>query len=248
MTEDSTDDGRTVDDDGTNGSGDETKGNDNGTDGSGDATTNTVESESEPDAVGDGRPKFVEVVTADGERHEHGDSYLRQSKDAFVVSPEPEFPSDQTVTYRKKDLSRVSVDQHHSSCFITTAVAGEERTLTALRDFRDDALSPSPVGRPLVAVYERISPPIARTLAERSDGATALTVRWLVRRCAALARRRESADGVARSWLTISLVALYVVGVAVAATGHVAATTAEYAATVATGRRGGRTRRRSVTE
>lgn len=176
------------------------------------------------EAVGDGRQKYVEVVTADGERHEHGDSYLRQTEGAIFVSAEPGFTPGDTVTYRKRELSRVTIEQHHSSCFITTAVAGEERTLADLRGFRDEALSPSPVGRPLVGLYERVSPPIADTLAARPDGVTARAVRSLVRRCAGLARRREEAAPPARAALSAVLVALYVVGVAVAAIGHVAAT------------------------
>ena len=176
------------------------------------------------EAVGDGRKKYVEIRTVDGERHEHGDSYLRQSERVFFVSPEPGFAAEDTVTYRKAELARVTVEQHHSACFITTAVAGEERTLADLRGFRDETMSPSPIGRPLVGLYERISPPIADTLAARPDGVTARTVRSLVRRCAGLARRRESASPPGRVALSVLLVALYVVGVAVAATGHVAAT------------------------
>ena len=175
------------------------------------------------EAVGDGRQKYVEVETADGERHEHGDAYLRQSERVIFVSAEPGFPDDETVTYRKGELARVTVEQHHSACFITTAVAGEERTLAALRGFRDDALSPSPVGRPLVRVYETVSPPVADTLAARPDGVTARTVRWLVRRCARLARRRETASPLGSAGLSLLLVALYVVGVAVGVAGHVAA-------------------------
>ncbi|QLG26632.1 hypothetical protein HUG10_03345 [Halorarum halophilum] len=176
------------------------------------------------EAVGDGRQKYVEVVTATGERHEHGDSYIRQSEGAIFVSTEPGFAPEDTVTYRKPELSRVTIEQHHSSCFITTAVAGEERTLAALRGFRDKAMAPSPLGRPLVGLYEQISPPIAGTLAERPDGATARVVRALVRSCAGLARRREATSGHGRVALSALLVALYVVGVVVAAAGHVAAT------------------------
>lgn len=176
------------------------------------------------EAVGDGRQKYIEVETSEGGRHEHGDSYLRQSEQVIFVSSEPGFGPNETVTYRKQELARVTVEQHHSSCFVTTAVAGEERTLADLRRFRDDAMSPSPLGRPLVDLYERISPPIADTLAARPDCVTARAVRWLVRTCAGLARRRETASPPERAVLSALLVALYVVGVAVAAIGHVAAT------------------------
>ncbi|WP_435063843.1 CFI-box-CTERM domain-containing protein [Halobaculum sp. EA56] len=173
-------------------------------------------------AVGDGRPKYVEVVTLDGDRHEHGDSYLRETEDAFFVSPEPEFSRSETAVYEKESLARVSVEQHHSACFVTTAVAGEEETLATLRTFRDDVLRPSPVGRPLVGVYERVSPPVADTLAENPRGRTARAVRGLVRRCAALARRREAAGPVGSAALSATLTALYVVGVGVAVAGHLA--------------------------
>ena len=175
------------------------------------------------DAVGDGRQKYVEVVMADGERNEHGSSYFRQAEETIFVSSEPGFPAGDTVAYRKHELSRVTIEQHHSSCFITTAVAGEERTLAALRGFRDETMTPSPIGRPLVALYERISPPIAETLAARPDGVTARFVRSLVRTCARLARRREGAAGPTRVALSVSLVGLYVVGIVAAVLGHVAA-------------------------
>ena len=176
------------------------------------------------EAVGDGRQKYVEVVTADGDRHEHGDSYLRETEAAFVVSTEPGFPGGATVTYRKEELSRVSIEQHHSSCFITTAVAGETETLSALRGFRDDALAPSPAGRPLVTLYEAVSPPIAGTLAARPDGATARTVRRLVRICARLARSRERASAPRAAAIGALLVGIYAVGLLVASVGHVLAT------------------------
>jgi len=166
------------------------------------------------EAVGDGRQKYVEVVTADGDRHEHGDSYLRETEAVFLVSTEPGFPERETVTYRKRDLARVSVEQHHSSCFITTAVAGEAETLAALRGFRDDALAPSSAGRPLVTLYEAVSPPIADTLAARPDGATARAV-----------RRRVWPRGCPRSAaIGASLVAIYAFGLAVASVGHLLAT------------------------
>lgn len=172
------------------------------------------------EAVGDGRQKYVEVVTSEGDRHEHGDSYLRETEAAFLVSTEPGFPERETVTYRKRDLARVSVEQHHSSCFITTAVAGEEETLAALRGFRDDALAPSPAGRPLVSLYEAVSPPIADTLAARPDGMTARAVRRLVRRCAGLARLRERSSPPRSTAVGALLVAIYAFGLAVASVGH----------------------------
>ncbi|SHH35961.1 CFI-box-CTERM domain-containing protein [Halobaculum gomorrense] len=178
-------------------------------------------------AVGDGRTKYVEVVTVGGDRHEHGDSYVREDAGAFYVSADSGFPPARTEVYHKKDLARVSIEQHHSACFVTTAVAGEEETLAALRGFRDGSLRPSPVGRPLVAVYEAVSPPIADTLAAHPDARTARVVRRLVRACAALARRRERAGPVVTAALSVLLTALYVVGVAIAAAGHLATAVAE---------------------
>jgi hypothetical protein len=161
----------------------------------------------------------MELVTADGEHVEHGDAYLRYSADRLLVSSDPAFPASGTNVYRKADLHRVEIDQHHSACFITTAVAGDAETLTTLREFRDDAMVQTLIGGAMVDLYERISPPIAATLAAHPDGWTARAVRWLVRRCAALARRREEADGVARRLHTVALVLLYVFGVCVAAFG-----------------------------
>lgn len=171
------------------------------------------------ETVGDGRPKHVELVTDDGERIERGDVYIRYSAELFLVSADPEFPENETEVYPKADLHRAHVDQHHSACFITTAVAGESETLSALRGFRDDAMTPTLVGGGLVAIYERISPPIAATLSAHPGSRTTRTVRRLVRRCAALARRRETATGVSRGLHSMALVLLYVFGLCVAAGG-----------------------------
>lgn len=147
--------------------------------------------------VGDGRTKHVTVITREGERHEHGDVSVKHSAEAYLVSPTFEFPDGKTTRYEKTDCERVTVTQHHSSCFITTAAAGEGETLESLRTFRDDALAATPAGRALVAAYERISPPIAATLAAAPEGYTARAVRRLVERCGALARRRRRAGSAA---------------------------------------------------
>lgn len=170
--------------------------------------------------VGDGREKYLVAHTTDGERVEYGETYVKHAADAYVVSDDPAFPPDETERLSKADLARVEVDQHHSTCFITTA-AGDEGDLAALRGFRDDAMAESRVGRPLVALYERVSPPIARTLAAHPTATTTRLVRWLVGRCAALARRRETVNA-ARPLISVLLVALYVVGLACAAAGHAA--------------------------
>jgi hypothetical protein len=178
--------------------------------------------ESGPTAVGDGRQKHVSVHTLTDDHHDHGNVYLKHSSVAFFVSPDASFPDGETTQYAKSDLSRVEVTQHHSMCFITTATAGDGPALDALRGFRDDALVRSTPGRALVAIYNSVSPPIAATLSRHPEATTTRVVRWLVRRCGALARRRTHASPVARAPLTVVLVALYVIGVTCAALGHLA--------------------------
>lgn len=170
--------------------------------------------------VGDNREKHVTVVTDDGERHDHDDTFLRYTDDTFIVSRDPEFAEAERSTYRKEDVRRLEVTQHHTACFITTATAGEGETLNALRGFRDDALEPTPAGRALVRVYYTVSPPVARTLERHPDARTTRFVRWLVERCADLAETREVASPAAGAALTVCLTLLYVVGVLAATLGH----------------------------
>lgn len=173
------------------------------------------------DTVGDGRQKHVTVYPTSAAPIEHGDVYLRHSADAFVVSPDAEFSPTQTTRYEKADVLRVEVVQHHSSCFITTATANDAKTLDALRGFRDEAMVTTAWGRPLVAVYERISPPIARTLERHPHATTTNLVRSLVGRCGALAEHRDATDKAAvTAFYTVILVVLYVLGVLLAAAGH----------------------------
>ncbi len=176
--------------------------------------------EGTPVAVGDGREKHISVVTRAGERHDHGDVYLKQSAVAFFVSSDVSFSDAETTRYPKEDLTRVEMTQHHSACFITTATAGEGSTLDALREFRDNSLSQSAPGRALVSVYETVSPPIATTLARHPKAKTTRLVRWLVQRCGALARRRKRSSPPVCAVFTAVLVALYVFGVVCAALGH----------------------------
>jgi len=170
--------------------------------------------------VGDGREKRLVAHTRDGERLEYGDVYVKHAADGYAVSPDPDFRPETTERLSKADLRRVEIDQHHSTCFITTA-AGTESELAALRRFRDGALAGSRGGRVLVALYERASPPIARTVAAHPESLTRQVVGWLVSLCAAIAHRREQAGGL-RPLLTLVLVALYAVGLTVAAAGHAA--------------------------
>lgn len=175
----------------------------------------------EPEGVGDDREKHVTVYTVNGERTEHGSVYVRHATDAFLVSPDVDFPPDVTDRYPKSRLRRVEVTQHHSACFITTATTGEGATLDVLRRFRDDALGRTPVGRLLVSLYYAVSPPVAQSLSSHPDSRPTRTVRWLVDRCGDLARRREATDAtLARLGLTLVLTLAYTVGLVVAVLGH----------------------------
>jgi hypothetical protein len=171
--------------------------------------------------VGDGREKHLHVVTQSGKEIDHDEVFLRQTETEYVVSPDPEFPPAETTRYRKANLHRAEVSQHHSNCFITTAAAGEGPTLDSLRDFRAEVMTPTPVGRALLRTYDSISPPIAATLDRHPDAGSTGAVRRLVDRCGSLADRRratESASG--RAALSALLIALYVVGVGLAALAH----------------------------
>lgn len=115
-------------------------------------------------------------------------------------------------------------------CFITTATADEPATLDSLRRFRDESMAATPVGRGLVGLYERISPPIAATLAHNPDSRTATVTRRLVQRCASLSDEQAQSGSRARSILFgVQLTLLYVVGVALAAVGHGAIRASELA-------------------
>lgn len=171
--------------------------------------------------VGDGREKHVLVVTASGKEIDHEATYLRHSESEFIVSPNPEFPTEETTRYQKSNLHRVKVTQHHSNCFITTATVGESPTLDSLRGFRSDVMRPTRSGRALLRIYEAVSPPIAATLERHPDAASTRLVRRLVDRCGALADRRATATtAVGRAVLSTALIALYVVGVCLGALAH----------------------------
>jgi len=171
--------------------------------------------------VGDGREKHVLVVTASGKEIDHDEVFVRHSETEYLVCSDPDFPPAETTRYRKENLDRVKITQHHSNCFITTAAAGEGPTLDSLRGFRADVMRPTRSGRALLHVYEAVSPPIAATLDHHPDATVTRLVRRLVDRCGALADRRRAATGDAeRAALSVALIALYVVGVALAAAGH----------------------------
>ncbi|QGX96431.1 hypothetical protein EI982_17415 [Haloplanus rallus] len=171
--------------------------------------------------VGDGREKHLLVVTAAGKQFDHEKVFLRHTETEYLVCADPDFPPAETTRYRKSDLHRAEITQHHSNCFITTATAGEGPTLDSLRGFRADVMAPTRSGRALLRVYEAVSPPIAATLARHPDAGPTRAVRWLVDACGSLADRRDRTGAVGRALLSVVLIALYVVGVVVAAAGHV---------------------------
>jgi subtilisin len=113
-------------------------------------------------------------------------------------------------------------------CFITTATADDTETLDSLRRFRDDSMRATPVGRGLVGLYYRVSPPIARTLDRHPDSTEATVTRKLVDTCAALSdTQQETESRVASATLGVMLTVLYVVGLLVGAVGHASLRTRE---------------------
>jgi hypothetical protein len=72
-------------------------------------------------------------------------------------------------------------ESKQGGCFIATAACGSERHLDVvrLRAFRDSVLTPSPAGRVLIALYERLSPPFADWIRSR-ERARRRVRRWLV--------------------------------------------------------------------
>ncbi|MFD1633762.1 CFI-box-CTERM domain-containing protein [Haloplanus ruber] len=171
--------------------------------------------------VGDGREKHVRVVTAAGKEFDHDKVFLRHTETEYLICADPDFPPAETTRYRKDDLHRAEITQHHSNCFITTATAGEGPTLESLRGFRADVMAPTRSGRALLRVYETVSPPIAATLARHPDAGPTRAVRRLVDTCGSLADRRDRTGSVGQAALSVVLIALYVVGVVTAAAGHV---------------------------
>ena len=113
-------------------------------------------------------------------------------------------------------------------CYITTATASNNDTLHSLRRFRDESMGATPVGRGLVGLYYRISPPIAQTLERHPESRTAGAVRRLVEHCADLSNAQERTDSrVASALIGVALTQLYVVGILVGAGGHAGIRTRE---------------------
>lgn len=123
-----------------------------------------------------------------------------------------------------------STDESSSGigCFITTASHQNPGTLQSLRRFRDESMSVTPLGRAMVGLYYRISPPIAETLGRHPESRATKATRSLVRRCAGLSDRQDETDSRLKSVaLGVVLTVLYIVGILVAAGGHAAIRTLE---------------------
>jgi hypothetical protein len=80
--------------------------------------------------------------------------------------------------------------QTQGGCFIATAACGSslEPEVLALREFRERTVRPRPLGRTLIHVYERLSPPIARWI-ETRPVARCLVRLLVVRPCVVICRR-----------------------------------------------------------
>jgi subtilisin len=114
-----------------------------------------------------------------------------------------------------------TTDSSGGGCFITTATADETSTLNSLRRFRDESMSATPLGRGMVGLYYRISPPIAETLKRHPKSRTANVTRSIVQTCADLSNEQDETDSRVESVaLGILLTQLYIVGILTAAFGH----------------------------
>lgn len=171
-----------------------------------------------PGDVGDDREKYVRVTLPSGDSIEHGDVYFRYTADEFFVASSMAFEEEETTRYRKGEVVRVEIHQHHPACFITSAVAQDEDLLATLRWFRDTVLGRSHVGRGLISVYYAVSPPIARTLEEHPGTRTARAVRWLIERCGGLVASRDAVPLLRRPIFAV-VTLLYILGLLIALTG-----------------------------
>jgi hypothetical protein len=118
-------------------------------------------------------------------------------------------------------VSSFETDEEFSFCFITTATADDTETLDSLRRFRDDSMTATPVGKGLVGLYYRISPPIARTLDRHPDSTEAGLTRKIIETSASLSDSQNETDSRLESaTLGVALTMLYLVGLVVGVAGH----------------------------
>ena len=118
-------------------------------------------------------------------------------------------------------VASFETDEESLFCFVTTATANDTETLDSLRRFRDESMATTPVGRGLVGLYYRVSPPIARTMARHPDSTETALTRRLVEASAALSdRQAETNSRVGGAVLGIVLTVLYLVGLVTGVLGH----------------------------
>lgn len=122
---------------------------------------------------------------------------LLQRKSGFQeVRPEPVTAAEAATsidetwgdTNAQKTNAQKSGPVQSRSCFIATAAYGDidAPEVDQLRAFRDRSLLTNPLGRGLVKVYYRVSPPIARLIARKP------TLRMATRKVLDLVRRRAA--------------------------------------------------------
>jgi len=123
---------------------------------------------------------------------------------------------DSTVTGELKTFQPSGWD-----CAITTATANDAETLDILRRYRDESMSKTPVGRALVGLYYRISPPIAQTLFSNPNSVETNVIRKLIYRCASLSEVQEKTDSRIKSTsIGILLAIIYTIGVFIGVAAH----------------------------
>jgi subtilisin len=126
------------------------------------------------------------------------------------------------------NVASFETEEEFSFCFITTATADDTETLDSLRRFRDDSMKATPVGKGLVGLYYRISPPIARTLDRHPDSVEAGLTRKVIETSASLSDSKAESDSrVESATLGVLLTMLYLVGLVVGAAGHASLRTRE---------------------
>lgn len=139
---------------------------------------------------------------------------------SITRSGESQFQETSTTDHASRPVDDQTTER--AQCFITTATAEDTQTLNSLRRFRDESMAKTPVGRGLVGLYYRISPPIAETLGRNPDSRTANATRRLVNCCASLSDTQAETDSKLRSTaLAVVLTILYAIGIVIAAAGHV---------------------------